>query len=700
MDMAAGVDVGPDVRAGSVADDCSAEAALERLRRLDADRGLAPDELEELAHAAYASGDLEGAVTAWERLHAHHLGTGEHVGAAWAAASVALYLMMDTGLMAPVRGWVARAERLLSSHDETPVHAWLAVVRTYERFMSGDTERADRWARRAIEAGTRQGEPAAAAIGRVAQGRLLILDGRLEEGLELLDDAAVATVSGELDALSVGILYCELICAMQGLAQYDRAEEWTAAMERWRRDHAVGGIHGRCRVHRAEILRLRGSCEAAEEEALHACEQLRPWMRREYGWPLTELGTIRLRRGDLAGAEEALLTAHRGGWDPQPSLALLRLAQGRRTDAAALIADALDRPMNVPSKERPPHSGLRRAPLLEAQVEIALAGEDLATARGAVRELHGIAEVFRSRALTAGAALAGGRLALADGEPTAAIRECDAAVTAWCDLAAPYEAAAARMVLGAAHRLAGSEETARLELEAARTEFERIGAHGRAREAAAAADGRDAAAARPDVHWAPPASTSTCAFRLEGDTRTIAFDGRTVLLRDLKGMRYLARLLAEPGREFHVLDLVGAEAGIGPGPPPGVAGELSTGTGDAGPMLDAQAREAYRRRLRDIEEDIDEASRHGDTERIALAEADRDYLVRELSRAVGLGGRQRRVGATSERARASVTRALRYAMARIAEHHRPLSEHLEQTVATGTYCSYVPDPRVPTAWEV
>lgn len=96
----------------------------------------------------------------------------------------------------------------------------------------------------------------------------------------------------------------------------------------------------------------------------------------------------------------------------------------------------------------------------------------------------------------------------------------------------------------------------------------------------------------------------------------------------------------------------------------------------------------------------DEATALGDTERVALAEADRDYLVRELARAVGLGGRHRVAGSTSERARASVTRALRYAVSRIGEHHRSLGDHLEQTLRTGTYCSYVPDPRLPTTWEI
>lgn len=682
-----GVVVGEALAAGAW------DEALEILRARHRHRGLSTEELGQLAHAAYGAGDLEGAIAAWEQLHARGVAAGDHLGAADAAATIAMYLMMDTGLMAPVRGWASRAERLLEGQDETAVHAQVAMVRAYERFMSGDLEGAGRWAHRAVEVGTRQLAPAAVAIGRVAQARLEILDGRVDEGLALLDDVAVSTVSGELDPLTVGMVYCELICAMQGLAQYDRAEEWTDAMERWRQGTAFGGINGRCRVHHAEILRLRGRCEEAEAEALHACEELRPWMRREFGWPLTELGTIRLRRGDLASAEEALLAAHRNGWDPHPALALLRLAQGRVAEAAQLIGAALDHPRNVPSKERPPQTGLRRAPLLEAQAEIAICAGDPETAARAAEELSGIAEVFRSRALAASAALARGRVALAAGRSLEAVAECEAAVAAWCDVAAPYEAAVARTVLAAALGATGSEPSAELEWEAARAELERIGAR---------------LPVAPGAVTAPPASPAArrderslpSVFRREGDTRMIVFDGTAVRLRDLKGMRHLARLLAEPGREFHVLDLVAAEDGVAPAAGPAVDGELvAARDADAGPTLDEEATAAYRRRLREIDEDIEEARRLGDVDRAALAEADRDYLVAELSRAYGLGGRRRRVGTTSERARASITRALRYALARIAAHHPALGEHLEVTVHTGTYCSYVPDPRAPADWE-
>ena len=176
---------------------------------------------------------------------------------------------------------------------------------------------------------------------------------------------------------------------------------------------------------------------------------------------------------------------------------------------------------------------------------------------------------------------------------------------------------------------------------------------------------------------ATSATTHTNVFHREGDYWSVVFDGRTVRVRDLKGMRYLAQLLAHPGREFHVLDLVAAETG------------QQTALGDAGEILDERAKTAYRRRLTEIEDDIEQARALGDAGREAQADAERDFLVRELARAVGLRGRDRRAASASERARSGVTRAIRQAMARIGEHHPQLGEQLDRAVRTGSYsCAF------------
>ena len=652
--------------------------------------------LELRARAAYGNGDFEAAVSAWEDLHALFVAAGDDVDAARAAAMTAMYLMMDTGLMAPVRGWLRRAERLLEGHGEAPAHAVIAMVRTYERFMCGDMDGARAQSALAIELGGRLGVEPAVVIGRVAAARVKIFDGHVDEGLDLLDEVGVLLMSGEVDALTTGMMYCELICAAQGLALHDRASEWTEMMDRWRHGVAFGGINGRCRVHRAELLRITGPCDLAEEEALGACDELRPWMRREFGWPLVELGNIRLRRGDLAGAEEAYVAAHEHAWSPFPGLALLRLAQGDLDAASTFIADAIAHPFNIPSKERPPFGALRLAPLLDAQTEIAAAVGDVDTARRAADMLQSIAGSYSSRSLAACAALAQARAALISGDLDQAIDGCAAAIAAWAAIGAPFETARARMVLAEAHHRSGNIDGARLEWRAAREEFETFGAVRWAEHA------EHLLAGAPPVSTPSPSRVATATFRCDGDTRTICFGELTVLMGDLKGFRYAERLLADPGREFHVLDLVAVERGTLPTGPTDHHGvdAVVEGTGAGLPLIDDQARHAYRRRLAEVDDDIEEATRTNDIGRVELAQRDRDYLVAELARAVGLGGRHRSVGGTAERARTSVTRSLRYALGRLAPHHPALAAHLEQSIHTGTYCVYTPDPLAPIRWHI
>jgi hypothetical protein len=330
--------------------------------------------------------------------------------------------------------------------------------------------------------------------------------------------------------------------------------------------------------------------------------------------------------------------------------------------------------------------------LLEAQVEIEIAGGDIGRARSAADELELVATRFESKALVASAALARGRVRLADGDAAGGEQSFSEAVRLWNEVGAPYEAARARLGLAEAHRAGGSKHQADLEHQAAREILEGIEA---------------GPTPGPPVHVGlrhtrdehPGGSVNV--FRREGDYWSVIFEGHTIRVRDLKGMRYLARLLADPGREYHVLDLVAAETGrVTQVDSSQAAGLPRSQLGDAGEILDARAKDAYRRRLSEIDDDIDQARAIGDTERAAQADAERDFLIRELSRAVGLGGRDRRAASTSERARVGVTRAVRQAIARIGEHHPPLGEHLSRTIRTGTYCAYLPDPRAPAGWEL
>jgi hypothetical protein len=195
-------------------------------------------------------------------------------------------------------------------------------------------------------------------------------------------------------------------------------------------------------------------------------------------------------------------------------------------------------------------------------------------------------------------------------------------------------------------------------------------------------------------------------FRREGEYWTISYEGAVVRLRDAKGLRHLARLLAHPGQEFHAVDLEAAEGQPGQLAPAGPRGRAGGGEltvrpdlGDAGVLLDATAKAAYQARLGELRAEVEEAEGFNDPVRAARARQEMEFLVGELARAVGLGGRDRRAASHAERARLNATRAIRAAMANLAEANPALGRHLSSTVRTGRYCSYRPDPRLPIVWE-
>jgi tetratricopeptide (TPR) repeat protein len=668
-----------------------AEAARAAIGQGDWDRALQLTEdahdsaagLELRAEAAYRAGDFERCVEAWEDLHSLCVRQGDLVEAGRVAAMIALYLMMDTGLMAPVRGWLRCADRHLEQAGDHPVRAIVAMVRAYERFMCGSMDEARVHAHAAVELGERFGVIPAVVIGRTCTARLTIFDGDVELGLELLDEVGALLMSGAADPLTTGMMYCEIICAAQGLLMPDLAAQWTDVMERWRHGAAYGGINGRCRVHRAEVLRLSGTCDLAEAEALAACDELRPWMRREFGWPLVELGNIRLRAGDLDGAEEAFGEASALAWSPQPGLALVSLARGEADQAAAMIAHAIEHPIDIPSKERPPFGPLRLSPLLDAQAEIAAARGDRDTLERAATFLSDTAARYPSPMVRAHALLARARLALLDAAPERAIEDACCAIAELNTVGAPFEAAHARLVVAAGCDLLGRGDDAAFERRTARDALAAFGAEFWAERVDATLAPRSVIA---DHAAEPPAPHGV--FAADRGMRTIAWGSASVVVRDLKGYRHIERLLAEPGRELHAVDLVRLDAGSDPRVP------VERGI----PLLDDTARAAYRRRLDDIDEDIADARAANDLARAELAERDREYLIAELARAAGLGGKDRVVLDDAERARVSVTRSIRYSLARLAESSPAVAAHLQQHVQTGTFCVYLPDSLHRVEW--
>jgi DNA-binding CsgD family transcriptional regulator len=454
--------------------------AYEELRALDP-AGMGPRDLETLADAAWWLSRSEESVAARQRAYAAYVAAGDDPRAAWCAGRLCIEHFFR-GEPAVAAGWLMRAQRLLRDQPERVQHGYVAAIESTVAGARGEAGEAVACAERATEIGLRFGDPDLVAMGIHLHGMALVDAGRVAEGMALLDEAMASVVAGELGTFFTGIVYCNVIATCLEVSDVGRLGEWNEAARQWCEllppDAPFPTI---CRVNRAEAALLRGAWPEAEAEAARATREVR-FNPRVAARAFYETGEIRRRIGDLAGAEEAFAHAHELSLQPQPGLALLRLAQGKPEAALrALRAAVADEPPGRP----------HRARLLAAQVEVAVAAGDLDAAGRASRELDEIAGRLGTPALAAAAATAGGALRLAEGDLPAALECLRAAGTTWQELRLPYETAQARMLYGTALRRAGSEEDALLELRAALAGFERLGAAGDAARAAALLGGRD-----------------------------------------------------------------------------------------------------------------------------------------------------------------------------------------------------------------
>jgi tetratricopeptide (TPR) repeat protein len=302
--------------------------AYDLFRAADEDGRLTAEDLESLAESAWWTGRLDEAIELRERAYAAYVDAREPRR----AAMLAVMLAMDYGLrgaMSVSSGWIARGERLLADEPEGVEHGHLALVRGINAIDLGELERARERLERAHELASRFGDRSLETTALVFDGAIRVWTGDVAGGLEILDEATAAATSGELDPLATGIIYCVTIDSCQALGDCGRASEWTDAANRWCDRLDVTGFPGACRVHRAEILRLRGEWPKAEEQAIQACEELHDYNRGVTAAGFYEIAEIRRRQGDFAAAEDAYRKADELGRDPQPGLALLRLARGR-----------------------------------------------------------------------------------------------------------------------------------------------------------------------------------------------------------------------------------------------------------------------------------------------------------------------------------------------------------------------------------
>ena len=465
------------------------EQAYEVLSDADRTGTLSGEGLELLASAAYWSAHPDETVEYLERAYAAYLEEGDQRAAAMMAFRVSEQHGMRMNM--PVAyGWGTKAMHLAEEDPDWPVNGWLLWLRGLLAWFESDFEAAIGHYDQALEFAARSGDRDLHGMSLHDKGHALCLLGRVKEGTALLDEAMAAVVGGELSPHGAGYVYCGMIGICSKVGDYRRASEWTEATLRWCERSSVPAFPGVCRVHKAELLRLRGSLAKAEEEARMACEELPRFNFFSGLGPANyEIAEVRRRLGDFQAADEAYARAHEFGFFPQPGLSLLRLAQGRVEPAAASISQALAESSG---------NHCLQVRLLAAQAEIALAAGDVDTAASAADRLETIVPEYDTASLRAISAGVRGAVRLAQDDPGAALPFLRRAQQAWQQIEAPIEVAELRLLMAAAHRKLGDDDAAAMEARAARDTFERLGARPAANRAAELLGELSPATARPE----------------------------------------------------------------------------------------------------------------------------------------------------------------------------------------------------------
>jgi ATP/maltotriose-dependent transcriptional regulator MalT len=448
------------------------QAALDAARVASVDApGLEADRLDSEAEAAWWLGRLDECIAAREAAYRIY----DEQGDRRRAGQCAVWLWEHHAICArpaTASGWLRRARRALDGDTESVAYGSLLLREAETSHGAGELDHAGELATTALDLGRRLGSTDLEAEALQTQGRILIDQGHVDDGMAHLDEAMLFAVEGRLGPFATGKVYCSLIAACEEIGDFDRAAEWTDATLRWAQQHPFAIFPGICRLHRAIVLKRRGVLGAAEEEAARACEELRASHVANSAAAWAEVGDIRRRLGQLDQAEGAFARSQEVSGAPCGGLALLRLAQGRIEEAMTIITSCVAQQSNP----------LGRAGLLAMLVQIAVGAGDLDAAHRALSELEATVATFGTASLRATELSTRGRLMLADGEP-AASATLQQAVESWHRLGVPYEEATARTLLGQALRRVGDDTGATASFDFAARLFEHIGARLDAREA-------------------------------------------------------------------------------------------------------------------------------------------------------------------------------------------------------------------------
>lgn len=442
--------------------------ATDLFLRADAEAELGIKDLDALVWAAGISARDQEMLAALDRVYAHHDGRQDHEECARAAFWSGLRNMLigEVGLGS---GWLQRAAK---HAEKTPPdcvqRGYLLLPQVYMHRGKGDYETAIEIADRAIAVGEDATEHDLIALAGSMKGGMLFRLGRIDEGYAPIDEAMVLANSARLSPIVTGVVYCEVVGSCCRVLEMVRAREWTAILTDWcRRNAQAKAFNGVCQVHRAEVLQLEGDWDEAFSEAERAGYGLKGTAEQTaIATAAYRRGEILRLRGEFAAADAEYRLAGEIAIDPQPGLALLRLAQGRQQEAAAMIGRALETAGDMP----------RKTALLPAAIEIFIANGDLEAAESLCGELSEIAERFGTEILARVADQGCGSLALARGEFADAVAALSRARRYWSEFGAPYLVARLRVDIGRGCADLGDDESAAMELDAAEKLFRGLGA--------------------------------------------------------------------------------------------------------------------------------------------------------------------------------------------------------------------------------